>query len=151
MQPNHKIGADLFAPSADRRSDILAVHGLVLPTVADTVESLADTVADELLRLTALLPDIQSLTNHLEGVLQRIVFHSSIIMSRSQLAASRTTKVSSVTAALFLPPTLIASIYGMNFEAMPELEWVLGYPVAIGLMIVASVGPFCYFKRKNWL
>lgn len=60
-------------------------------------------------------------------------------------------KIFSVAAVVFLPPTLIASIYGMNFAHMPELEWLLGYPFAIGLMIVSAILPFVYFKRRRWL
>ena len=50
-----------------------------------------------------------------------------------------------------MPPTLIASIYGMNFKDMPELGWDFGYPVAIGLMVVTAILPVLYFKRKGWL
>lgn len=60
-------------------------------------------------------------------------------------------KIFSVAAVVFLPPTLIASIYGMNFEHMPELEWLLGYPFAIGLMILSAILPYVYFKRRGWL
>jgi magnesium transporter len=52
---------------------------------------------------------------------------------------------------VFLPPTLVASIYGMNFEFMPELDWLLGYPLAIGLMILSGIAPYLFFKRKGWL
>ena len=52
---------------------------------------------------------------------------------------------------LLMPPTLIASIYGMNFKHMPELDWHLGYPMAIVLMLVSAIVPFIYFKRKGWL
>jgi magnesium transporter len=52
---------------------------------------------------------------------------------------------------VFLPPTLVASVYGMNFRAMPEIQWQYGYPMAIGLMILSAVLPFLYFKRKGWL
>jgi magnesium transporter len=52
---------------------------------------------------------------------------------------------------VFLPPTLVASIYGMNFEHMPELQWELGYPFALLMMIVSGVAPYIYFKRKGWL
>lgn len=52
---------------------------------------------------------------------------------------------------VFLPPTLVASLYGMNFKMMPELEWTYGYPLAIGLMILAGIAPYWYFKRKGWL
>ena len=50
-----------------------------------------------------------------------------------------------------LPPTLIASIYGMNFKAIPELTWDYGYPFAIALMLVSVAAPFIYFRRKGWL
>jgi magnesium transporter len=52
---------------------------------------------------------------------------------------------------VFLPPTLIASIYGMNFQHMPELSWLLGYPIAIGVMILSAILPYLYFKRRGWL
>jgi magnesium transporter len=60
-------------------------------------------------------------------------------------------KLFSVAAVVFLPPTLIASIYGMNFKFIPELSWQFGYPLAILIMIVSAVLPFLYFKRKGWL
>ena len=50
-----------------------------------------------------------------------------------------------------MPPTLIASIYGMNFKKMPELEWAWGYPMAILLMIVSAIVPFLWFRRRGWL
>ena len=54
-------------------------------------------------------------------------------------------------AVVLLPPTLIASIYGMNFHHMPELDWYLGYPWALGLMVAAALVPVIYFRRKGWL
>jgi magnesium transporter len=60
-------------------------------------------------------------------------------------------KIFSVAAVVFLPPTLIASIYGMNFKHMPELDWLLGYPFAIAMMIFSAILPYVYFKRRGWL
>tara|TARA_Y100000815_G_scaffold78817_1_gene67859 strand:- start:2365 stop:2577 length:213 start_codon:yes stop_codon:yes gene_type:complete len=60
-------------------------------------------------------------------------------------------KIFSVAAVVFLPPTLIASIYGMNFKHMPELEWLLGYPFALGLMVLSAVLPYLFFKNRGWL
>jgi magnesium transporter len=60
-------------------------------------------------------------------------------------------KIFSVASVALLPPTLIASIYGMNFKAMPELDWSLGYPYAIALMVASVAAPFIYFRRKGWL
>lgn len=102
-------------------------------------------------RLAALLTDIQSLIDHSEGILRRISLHATIVMSRTQLADSRITKAFSVVATLFLPPTLIASIYGMNFHNMPELTWPYGYALAMGLMVLSSIAPFLYFKYRRWL
>ena len=59
-------------------------------------------------------------------------------------------KLFSVMAVILLPPTLVASVYGMNFKYMPELEWTLGYPWALGLMVFAAIGPIIYFRRKGW-
>lgn len=56
-----------------------------------------------------------------------------------------------IVSVVFLPPTLVASVYGMNFDVMPELKWVLGYPFAILLMISSAVLPYVFFKRKGWL
>ena len=50
-----------------------------------------------------------------------------------------------------MPPTLVASIYGMNFKHMPELDWIDGYPIALGLMLLSAIIPFFYFRRKGWL
>jgi magnesium transporter len=52
---------------------------------------------------------------------------------------------------VFLPPTLIASIYGMNFRVMPELDWTLGYPLALLMMVASAVLPYLFFKRRGWL
>jgi magnesium transporter len=60
-------------------------------------------------------------------------------------------KIFSVAAVVFLPPTLVASIYGMNFKIMPELDWGLGYPFAVCLMVLSAILPYIYFKRKGWL
>ena len=54
-------------------------------------------------------------------------------------------------ATAFLPPTLIASIYGMNFELMPEVGWCFGYPLALGLMVLSALIPLWYFRRRGWL
>jgi magnesium transporter len=60
-------------------------------------------------------------------------------------------KIFSVVAVVLMPPTLIASIYGMNFKHMPELDWQLGYPMAIILMVIAAILPYLFFKWKKWL
>jgi magnesium transporter len=60
-------------------------------------------------------------------------------------------KIFSIAAVVLLPPTLVASIYGMNFEHMPELQWPFGYPLALVMMVLSAVFPYLFFKRKGWL
>ena len=60
-------------------------------------------------------------------------------------------KIFSVAAVVFLPPTLVASIYGMNFDVMPELRWILGYQFALLLMVVSAIVPYLFFKYRRWL
>jgi magnesium transporter len=60
-------------------------------------------------------------------------------------------KIFSIAAVVFLPPTMLASIYGMNFKFMPEVDWSLGYPFALLLMAASVAAPFIYFRRKGWL
>jgi magnesium transporter len=64
---------------------------------------------------------------------------------------NRTIKIFSIAAVIFLPPTLIASVYGMNFEVMPELGWPFGYPLALALMAVSVAVTWWLFRRKGWL
>ena len=70
------------------------------------------------------------------------------IINVEQNAIIKTFTVASVA---LMPPTLIASVYGMNFDVMPELHWTVGYPFALLLMVVSAVVPVFYFKRKGWL
>jgi magnesium transporter len=60
-------------------------------------------------------------------------------------------KIFSIASVVFLPPTLVASMYGMNFQNMPELGWTFGYPIALSLMVLSAVVPLYYFRRKGWL
>ena len=60
-------------------------------------------------------------------------------------------QIFSIAAVVFLPSTLVASIYGMNFQHMPELNLQLGYPGALGLIVLAGIAPYWFFKRKGWL
>jgi magnesium transporter len=60
-------------------------------------------------------------------------------------------KIVSVAAVVFLPPTLVASVYGMNFEYMPELNWLIGYPYALILMVLSALLPYLYFRRQGWM
>jgi magnesium transporter len=102
-------------------------------------------------RLKEILRDVDSLISHSTFLSEKVNFLMDITMGRINIEQNKIIKILSIAAVVFLPPTLVASIYGMNFKFMPELGWSFGYPVAIALMLVAGVAPYWYFKRKGWL
>lgn len=95
--------------------------------------------------------DAHSLTDHATFLSQKITFLLDATLGLINIEQSGIIKIFSVVAVIFLPPTLVASIYGMNFRFMPELDWTLGYPFALGLMVVSAILPYLFFKRKGWL
>ena len=98
-----------------------------------------------------ILRDIDSLDSHSTFLFDKINFLMNATVGFININQNRIIKLFSVASVGLLPPTLIASIYGMNFKAMPELGWELGYPYAIGLMLLSVLAPFVYFRRKGWL
>jgi magnesium transporter len=95
--------------------------------------------------------DVQSLTDHASFLINKIQFLLDAVVGMVSMEQNNVIKIFSVVAVVMMPPTLIASIYGMNFRHMPELEWVAGYPLALIVMIVAAIAPYLYFKWKKWL
>lgn len=102
-------------------------------------------------RIKILQRDIISLTDHASFLSGKISFLLDAVLGLISIEQNGIIKIFSVAAVVFLPPTLVASIYGMNFRHMPELDWSFGYPLAIGLMILSAILPFLYFKQKGWL
>ncbi len=98
-----------------------------------------------------MLRDIESLTPHTSFLFEKINFMMESAMGYINLEQNNIIKIFSVAAVMFLPPTLIASIYGMNFQAMPELRYEWGYPLALAMMLTSAFGTFFFFKRKGWL
>jgi magnesium transporter len=109
------------------------------------------TSKDSRARVKTLARDVMSLTDHVSFLSQKITFLLDGTLGMIGIEQNGIIKIFSVAAVVFLPPTLVASIYGMNFDVMPELKWLLGYPFALGLMLVSAVLPFLYFKRRGWL
>ncbi|WP_038497998.1 magnesium/cobalt transporter CorA [Candidatus Palibaumannia cicadellinicola] len=107
--------------------------------------------SNELDKAREILRDIESLLPHNESLFQKVNFLLQAAMGFINIEQNRIIKIFSVVSVVFLPPTLVASSYGMNFDFMPELKWYFGYPAAIILMIIAGVAPYLYFKRRNWL
>jgi len=98
-----------------------------------------------------ILRDVESLLPHNESLFQKVNFLMQAAMGFINIEQNRIIKIFSVIAVVFLPPTLVASSYGMNFQRMPELSWVYGYPMSVGMMVLAGIAPYLYFKRKRWL
>ena len=94
---------------------------------------------------------LESLSDHSSFVSQKVTFLLDATLGMINIEQSNIIKIFSIAAGVFLPPTLIASIYGMNFTFMPELRWEYGYPFAGLLMLASAVLPFWYFKRRGWL
>ncbi|MBC57982.1 MAG: magnesium transporter [Confluentimicrobium sp.] len=95
--------------------------------------------------------DIRSLNEHSGFLSQKASLMLEATLGMINIEQNATIKIFSVVAVVFMPPTLIASIYGMNFGRMPELGWNFGYPLALVAMAVSAVMPYFYFKRRGWL
>jgi len=102
-------------------------------------------------RVKTLARDASSLTEHSSSLSQKITFLLDATLGMINIQQNSIIKIFSVAAVVFLPPTLIASIYGMNFDHMPEFNWRLGYPIALGIMVMSAILPYLYFKRRGWL
>jgi magnesium transporter len=98
-----------------------------------------------------LLQDIRSLREVAAAQTEKVRFLLDATLGVINIRQSDVIKIFSVVAFVFLPPTLIASIYGMNFKHMPELEWPWGYPMALGLMVLSALVPYAIFRWKKWL
>ena len=95
--------------------------------------------------------DVRSLHDHATFLSQKINFLLDATLGLINIEQNNIIKIFSVAAVAFLPPTLIASIYGMNFKELPELGWDYGYPYALLLMVLSAALPFLYFRRRGWL
>jgi magnesium transporter len=102
-------------------------------------------------QLKTMQRDVASLTDHASYLSNKITFILDAMLGVVNLEQNNIIKLFSVMAVVLMPPTLIASIYGMNFKVMPELEWQHGYPLAVLMMVAAAVAPYMYFRWKKWL
>jgi magnesium transporter len=152
----HPRSAD-FERSSAELIRIQNVSGLVRLSLIDIERLLsylrrqAEVSSEHAHRVREMLRDIESLAAHTSFVLEKVSFLSSSIMGRIGLQENHIIRVLSIAAGVFLPPTLIASVYGMNFRVMPELRWPFGYPLAGVLMLLSALLPLWYFKRQHWL
>jgi magnesium transporter len=150
---NDQVAGEALAAIA-REEDL---NGRIRRNVMDTRRALSFMMRSRMLnaeqfeQARQILRDIDSLDSHTAFLFDKINFLMDAVVGFININQNKIIKIFSVAAVALLPPTLIASIYGMNFKVMPELEWPLGYPFAVTLMLVSVGIPFWYFKRKGWL
>lgn len=102
-------------------------------------------------KIRIMLKDIGSLIDHTTFSFDRLEYLQNTFLGLVNIEQNKIIKIFTVVTVIFMPPTLIASIYGMNFKFIPELSWPYGYPLALALMLLASLLTLLVFKRKNWL
>jgi len=107
--------------------------------------------ADARERLSSLATDTESLGDHSAFLANHLYFMLDASVGLISIEQNAAMKLFSWAALVFLPPTLIAGVYGMNFDHMPELRWIFGYPMALGLMIASGVLPLWYLRRRGWI
>ena len=133
------------------------LNGRIRRNVMDTRRALSFMMrsrmlgADQFEQARQILRDIDSLDSHTAFLFDKINFLMDATVGFININQNKIIKIFSVASVALLPPTLIASIYGMNFKVMPELDWVAGYPFALALMAASVAAPFVFFRRKGWL
>ena len=133
------------------------LNGRIRRNMLDTQRAVSFLVRRKLLSPAQLedaqqiLRDIESLNSHTAFLFDKINFLMDATVGFININQNKVIKIFSIASVAMLPPTLIASIYGMNFQHIPELEWMLGYPIALTMMAFSILLPYLYFKRKGWL
>ena len=130
------------------RESLITFNRLII-FFAQSIGSRVDN--DGQLRMITITKDITALSDHANFLSSKINFLLDATLGMVSIEQNNIIKIFSVAAVIFLPPTLIASIYGMNFLYIPELSWKYGYLIALALMIFAAWLPYKYFKRRKWL
>ncbi len=140
-----------------READVLGRVRLSLLTLERAVSYFGQSATPEGYGTThratikGLMRDLQALEVHADYLNSRLAMATDVTLGMVNLAQNKTVKIVSVVAVIFLPPTVIASAYGMNFATMPELGWEWGYPMAVAMMIASAVGTYLFFKWRRWL
>ena len=133
------------------RESLLSLTRVINFLTATLSAATDKTLKDVKARLKSARNDIVSLNEHAAFESHTINFQLDATLGVINIEQNSIIKIFSVVAVVFLPPTLVASVYGMNFDLMPELHWPHGYLWAIGLMVLSALVPLIYFRRKGWL
>ncbi len=153
QEVNDAMAADALSAIAKEED----LNGRIRRNVMDTRRAVSFMMRSRMLNAEQfeearqILRDIDSLDSHSTFLFDKINFLMNATVGFININQNKIIKLFSVASVGLLPPTLIASIYGMNFKAMPELDWAWGYPYALALMALSVVAPFVYFRRKGWL
>jgi magnesium transporter len=157
-QQTRKLGVDYTAVltrigyngerAANARESLVSL-GRLVSYFGEALPAVGGTTLDEHWRTTG--KDVAALTDHATFLSNKVNFFLDATLGLINIQQNTIIKMFSVLAVIFLPPTLIASIYGMNFERLPELGWPLGYPFSLLLMLLSAVLPYAFFKRRGWL
>jgi magnesium transporter len=153
QEVNDQIAGDALSAIA-REEDL---NGRIRRNVMDTRRAISFMMRSRMLNAEQfeearqILRDIDSLDSHTTFLFDKINFLMNATVGFININQNKIIKIFSVASVALLPPTLIASVYGMNFKFMPELDWQGGYPFALGLMLASVAAPIIYFRRKGWL
>ena len=133
------------------------MSGRIRRTVMDTRRAVSFMMRTRMLQpeqfedARQILRDLDSLDSHTAFLFDKINFLMDATVGFININQNKIIKIFSVASVSLLPPTLVASSYGMNFAFIPELNWTYGYPMAIGLMVLSALVPMLYFRKRGWL
>lgn len=155
------VSKNLSPQSGNEQSQLLRINGfqettmLIMENIIDKQRVvsalLKSSSVDNKEKFRVLIKDINSLVEYASFSFERLEFLKNTLLGLINIEQNKTIKIFTVASVVFMPPTLIASIYGMNFDIMPELHWKLGYAFAMVLILLSSVITLYIFKRKKWL
>ncbi len=133
------------------RESLVSMTRVLTYHTAVTEDSNKKAIKETRQRIRSIQRDISSLTDHSTYLSSKVTFLLDATLGLINLEQNQIIKIFSIASVCLMPPTLVASIYGMNFKFMPELEIAAGYPTALVLMVITAIIPFIYFRRKGWL
>lgn len=147
------LAQDLLLGIARLQENVMLLHETITEKqrVVSSLMRIPEFSKFESERLTIIVRDIASLLQHSQFSSERLEYMQNTFLGLVNIEQNQVIKIFTVVTVVFMPPTLIASIYGMNFAHMPETQWIGGYPFAIGLMILSSMVILWFFRRKKWL
>jgi magnesium transporter len=145
-----RVGGDLDNLSgnifAQSRESLVSLGRMLM-----FVQQSAPMTGEQRDRFHSISRDVTSLSDHASFLGTKTSFLLEATLGLINIEQNNIIKIFSIVAVMLMPPTLVASIYGMNFHFMPELDWHLGYPLAIVLMVVSGLIPYVFFRRRGWL